>query len=113
VVEKVEIHRDDVLDADEVPPLRAGRVTAGALEKLHFARTAILIEEMPHDRRHSALMRLARTVNVEIAKPGDLRSALGQHTSHIAVEQRLRIAVDIERRFVRAVFAEYGAGAIH
>src|SRR5208282_5237337 len=98
MVEKVEVHLDDILDADEVAALLAGRITARAFEELDLGGCAILLNEVPNDRRHAPFVCLARTIDVEIAEPGHLRGALGQQASHILVEQELRVAIDVERR---------------
>ena len=59
-----------------------------------------------------ALVLLALAVDVEIAQPDHLRGALRPVAAHILVEQELGIAVDVERRFARAVLAEFGTGAV-
>ena len=104
---------DHVVDADEIAALLAGRVAAGAFEQPDLALAAVLVEEMPDDRGHAALVRFARTVDVEVAEARDLRACVGQHAPHVLVEQELRIAVDVERRLAGALLAEAGTGAVH
>ena len=57
-------------------------------------------------------MLLPRPVHVEIAKARHLRRTFGKHAPHIAVEQALRVAVHVERRFVRAILGENAARAV-
>src|SRR6185437_13642420 len=75
---KVEIRRDDVIDMDEVAPLLAIRISAGALEQAHAAIAPVLLEEVIRDRGHPSLVCLARPVDVEIAKACDRRGSLRQ-----------------------------------
>ena len=87
-------------------PALAVAVTAAALEELDLARGAILVEKMVRDGRHAALVLLAPAVDVEIAQAHDLRRALVPVGAHVLIEQELRVAVDVERALVGALFAK-------
>src|SRR5207245_1193632 len=103
---------DHVLDADEIAPLLARGVTARAFEQRDLAGGPVLLEEVPHDRSHAPLVRLTRAVDIEVAEAGHLRRALRQHAPYVLIEQELRIAVDVERRFAGPLFAEFATGAV-
>src|SRR4030095_8195510 len=96
MVEEFEIHLHDVVDEYEVATLLAGAVAAGRCEEAHLPLARILSAEWPDDRRHAALVLLARPVDVEVAKSRDLRRSIRQHSPHVLVEQEFRVAVDIE-----------------
>ena len=49
MVEKIQIHRDNVFDADKIPPLLARCIAARTREELHLSGIAILIEKVPYD----------------------------------------------------------------
>ena len=112
VVEELEVDLDDVVDRNEIASLLARGVACAALEEPHAALRAILVEEMHHDGCHASLVPLARAVDVEVAEAGDRRRAVGQQPPHVLVEQELGVAVDVERRLVRALLAEHAAAAV-
>ena len=108
MIEKEQIDVDRVLDRNEIAPLLAVAVTAAALEQPDLAAGAILVEEMKRHRRHAPFVLLALAVDVEIAQSDHLRGALRPVAAHVLIEQELGIAVNVERRFARAIFAEFG-----
>ena len=75
-------------------------------------RSRELAMEVEHDRRHAALVRLARAVDVEVAEARDRRGAIGERAAHALVEQELRVRVDVERALVLARLDEGRAGAV-
>src|SRR6266567_681618 len=113
MVEEIQIHIHDVFHADEITPLVAGRIAPRPLEKLHLTRRTILLEKMPDHRRHALLVRLTRTIHVEVAETRDLRRPVGEDAAHVLIEQQLRVAVDVERRFAGALLPEGCAASIH
>ena len=58
------------------------------------------------DARHAALVRLARSVDVEIAQAGHRRLDRADPRAEPGIEHRFRPAVDVERAFAGAEFAE-------
>src|SRR5438094_451372 len=113
VIEKVQVHLDDIVDAHEVAALLARGVSSGPLEQAHLAGRSVLIEKMPDHRCHALLVRLARAVDVEIPKTRDLCSAFRKDPAHVLVEQEFRVPVDVERQLTGAFLPEGFAGAVH
>ena len=77
VLEKPEVDLDDVVDVNEVAALLAIAITAAAFEQTDFARGLKLAAEMVDDARHRFLVRLLRTVDIEVAQADDLCTAVG------------------------------------
>ena len=75
-VEEVQVDLDHVLDRDEVALLHAVAVPGPAFEELHATVGAELVEVVERDRRHAALVRLARAVDIEVPEPHDLRRTI-------------------------------------
>src|SRR4029078_12248624 len=69
---EVEVRGDDIVDVDEVTSLLTIAITTAGREQSHAPLRAVLVEEMISNRCHAALVRLARTVHVEIAETDDL-----------------------------------------
>src|SRR3989304_9506626 len=111
MIEEEQVDVDRALDRYETAALLAVAIAAAALEQPDPAVRPILVEEMKRDRRHAPLVLLALAIDVEIAQADHLRRALRPVAAHVLIEQELGIAVDVERRFARAVFAGFGAGA--
>src|SRR5258706_7221479 len=106
MVEEVQVHAHRVLHRDEIANLLARAIAVAALEEANASLGQVLVEKMEGDRSHAALVRLARTIHVEVAKARDLRAAPGEAAAHHLVEEKLRIPVDVERRFELARLAE-------
>src|SRR5260221_7859977 len=104
MVEEEEIHANHVLDRDEVADLLTGPVAGAAFEEANPPLGEVLVEEMECDRRHAALVRLARAVHVEVAEARDLRGLRRQAAAHRLVEEELGIAVQLERGLVLSAF---------
>ena len=113
VVEEEEVHAHDVLDRHEVAALLAGPVAGAPLEEPHAPVGDVLVEEVERDRRHAALVGLARAVDVEIAEARELQAHARELAAHDLVEEELGVAVHVERRLVLARLAELAAGAVH
>src|ERR1700682_3815871 len=111
-VEKVEIDLHNIVDAHKVAALLTGGVASRALEKLHLAGGPILLKKMPYNRRHPAFVSFARTINVEVSEARNLRRAIREEPADVLIEQRLRIAVDIERRLARSFLAKHRARTV-
>src|SRR5207237_4268189 len=112
VVEKEQIDRRYVFDGNEITRLLAISIAIAAFEQLHLAGFAKLVEMMKRDGRHASLVTFALAINVEVAKPGDLRRLLWQDAAHVLIEQELRVTVHVKRRFTAAFLAEFLAAAI-
>ena len=77
----------------------AGGVTARTLEQLYFPGRAVLLEKMPDHRRHAALVRFARTVDIEITQANDDPIRVLLRFSHRdVVHHRFRKRVDVGGR---------------
>src|SRR5689334_22177133 len=113
MVAEPQVRVDDVVDVDEVAALLAVGIAAGSGEQRNAAIALVLIEQVPGHRGHPALVRLARAVDVEVAKARDLRGALAKEPAHVRVEQRLRIAVYVERRLVLALLAKHRRAPVY
>src|SRR5713101_5402585 len=72
VVEKVKVDLDHVLDRNEIAALLPVGVAARAGKRAHAPLRGVLVEKMPGDRSHAALVPLVGTVHVEVAETGDL-----------------------------------------
>ena len=92
--------------------LLARGVTARALEQPDATVTLVLLIEMKGDGGHPALVLLARPVDVEVAKAGDLRRRSGQGAANDLVEQELRPAVDVERPLEFGLLAKRRRAAV-
>src|SRR5574341_2180336 len=112
-LEEPQVHRDDVVDVDEVAPLLAVPVAVGADEELHPTFGEQLPVGVVGDRCHAALVLLVRAVDVEVAQADDLRGAFLQPAPYHLIEQELGVAVDVERPLAAALLAELGARAVH
>src|SRR5712692_7740574 len=113
IFEQPEIHRDGVVHVNEVAPLLSIAITVRTCKQSHAGFGLILLEGLQGDRTHLLLVRLVGAVNVEIAQSRDLRGALLETPSHVLVEKKLRVGVDIERVFVLARFDELSARAVY
>jgi hypothetical protein len=112
MLEEPEVDRDHVAHGDEVAALLARAVAAVFAEQLDPAARLPFVELVERDRCHPALVLLARPVDVEVAKAGDLRLRRRQGAPHHLVEQQLRPAVDVERPLEIGLLAKRGRAAV-
>src|SRR5215831_6628874 len=112
MIEKIENDPHHILDRDEIAALLSRLETAARFEQLHPPLAAILIEEVKGDRGHASFVRLPGAIYVEVAQPDDLRGIVAPTPAHDAVEQPLRITIDVERALVARVFAKYFARTV-
>ena len=83
-------------------------------KQVHIALAAVLVEMVVGDGCHASFVLLAHAVYVEIAEADNLggqtlRDAPADHL----VKQKFGIAVNVERLFQRALFAERCAFAVN
>jgi hypothetical protein len=103
----------DIADMNEIAALFARAKTVIGAEQLWVLASPDLVEQMEGDRGHSALVRLARAINIEVAQARHRRMIGVENGSpDIVVEQFLRIGIDVERPLERRVLAKLGAAAI-
>ena len=89
-----QVYRGDIADIDEV----AFKAVAAFEQFRTFAIIQLGIEVEGH-ARHAAFVPFARSVDVEITEPDDLRIRFRQDLTDVFVEQEFRVAVDVQRFF--------------
>src|SRR5690606_15533744 len=94
VVEAVQVDRDDVVHMDEVARLFARAVAVMGAEQPDAAVGDELVVVVERHRRHPALVRLARAVDIEIAQADHLALRALEAAPHDLVEEQLRVPVD-------------------
>src|SRR6266850_647927 len=113
IVEEIQVHLHHVLDRDEIAPLLASGVPAAALEQFHLSGLPELVEAMECDRSHALLVRLPRTIDVEVTQPGHLRRVVLPAPAHQLVEEKLRKTVDVQRFLVFPALLEYRPRSVY
>src|SRR6267143_2872650 len=106
MIQKMQIDPGHVLDRDEVAALLAVRVPPGPGNGANAPLRRTLIEEVPRDGSHTALVPFVGAVYVEIAEPGDLRARFAQAPPDRLIEQEFRVAVDVERHLELSLLAK-------
>src|SRR5574343_1078582 len=106
MVEEMQIDPGDIVNIHKI-----------ALQAWAQADPAIglqLPEALVGERSGRPLVGFARAINVEVTQTDDLRGrTFRQPLANDLVEQELGIAMDVERRFMRALFRAYAAAAIY
>src|SRR5215469_3514243 len=67
---------------------------------------------MMDDARHAPLVLLAWAIDVEVPEPYNRALHLGDQPADIVVEDKLRVAIDVQRALVRGLLGEARAGAV-
>ena len=114
MVKEPQVDRHHVVDEDEIAFLLASAIARVLAEQAHTPVLGELVELVKGDAGHAALVLLARAIDIEVAKPDDLRArvleALADQAAQALVQQQLAVTIDVERALVLGVL-DKGVGA--
>src|SRR5438270_13264340 len=109
---KEHVDAGEIIDEDKVAALLAIGIATGALEHLDDAGLLELFGEVVQYAGHAALVLLARAIDIEITQTNDGALHLGHEAPYVIVEDKLGVAVNVQRTLVGGNLGEAGACSV-